>query len=1769
MVKGHGKSSATSATRKKHAKKTVGPQQDESIPKEKKPKKSERGKKKEPRPKMYIPPVKPAPVQPDPLETTGLAHSLPPDLLVVLRSFNKKAQVTKIRALEDLQANWVEKCQKEGEDGTLVYTLVEMLPVWLHHVSSLFVHPSRRVRFLTATLHTSLLHLPPVRDQIFFYLRESASTAQLEAILGTWCIAAHDVDRSVASATLKAWKDAISYPGSPDTADRFVLNDNPRSSLVSFVQRTALDPSGAYAYLNPAPPVVSTPIPKKSGRGLPPVQKAEPESTRSKAEEMEESESDRRARLRVGALGAIRWVLSISPSISEDTLSFLSNPVLWTALHHAESCPWVEIENFGFSQPIVRKSAWGLVQTLLVSQKTQLQTLVPALSPAILRSAWVEPDSTVQSVMWQPLLTFLKEFPSSWEIERAQSLKKDEDADEDDEDEDEDEDEDGEEKERQTKSKEPTASPSTAPSLAYLEFLQFLQLGCSGSPLQGYPTVVIILSTIPSSILASSTSTISPLIEFFTSFWAAIDGRALSSLKRSATSAAFLSSLLECMIFLIKRLRRDESRSPSSESDLAAATSTPTQEAHTLVQEQFARLWEELSTYKLKVEDRAAARLMGQTLDSLYDIDPELYQAAWHTLASLIKRSADTNPTLVSTVLKVFYDRFKDGTPTKEAASMLLGEVLNTVSVESERNLRMEESEGVSAPKGSFELLVSMLDQFREGLFRDSTFTERIDLVTSENAYLLISTSPSLLLSYLQHRKEEQQCLRTWRALLAGYAAHPEAIHKAIRPVLESTQRHVLPKYLKPETDELDELAGRLLAGDSNDLALAQRILLAADYFISFNGFVSLLQNVISTFNLQVDLVLGGDEQPLFTFGSSLDLILSIFKNPPAMLKSLEAFDNLLPSLFIFAYLFPECGINAHSSFGVAKELWAEWLKIASDRQKIAITGAIKAQLRSLITDPQVRPVPEDILRMLAQKPPGLSIDLLFDILPSTVDMQDMLSHLPAHAIDPSLAVINPLVPPSTPAHKHHQHSDRLFDRRGFGSYARATHVLLSLFLEERQLAKQNIWALQHFLALSIYAHDFQSVPSAQSPVFDSKALVSDLTSMILKIRQITTYLLLSSQDENWCQHALSAITDQKYSLPLNPLAQFLVDMINKARESDTVRDARVLGIILEHVLDDIEKPEGELWVMFARKLERSAAETSMTIIRAVVDSATEPLRLDRYRNELAAALLGIPPNRANTEGLLTLRKLAATAPDSESEVVFLPQLRAVNAVKACQDWIGSDEDIDEKVESEMTVLFLNLAPILQNVPGSHWEFIFDVLESNLENSHITEDTSLVQLSRSLRLFIVIQDLALSNKSLRADWEARKVPILTMVRDLATVKLDAAGVSLPRSICRELVLSIVQDLPPSLIDQETLPKMCHLVTDPSNDVQKMAYQLLHSAAKKRTEHLVIEAGVDSEDAVKAELPLELLDILQRNINFNLSDEDDEQNIFGHLLGWMLLFDLFQDASFKVRSSYIEQIRNLNIIVGHFIPCFLGLLQLDEGLTKAFKLDIWAVDEFYVEHYEPGTSFGIPLFAAHLYYRALLTVPSLIHGWLLDCKDRQLTSTITTYTSQHFSPVIIRAELTHVKDPGAVVGIADENMTIKVAAAVNEVVASYLVDEHQLEIKLKIPTDWPLHKIEVKDMKRVGVDENRWRAWILAVQQTIWAHNGRILDGLELFKKNVTLHFEGQVECAICYSIISVMDGSLPRKPCKTCKNRFHAGCLYKWFNSSHSSSCPLCRSDII
>jgi hypothetical protein len=69
--------------------------------------------------------------------------------------------------------------------------------------------------------------------------------------------------------------------------------------------------------------------------------------------------------------------------------------------------------------------------------------------------------------------------------------------------------------------------------------------------------------------------------------------------------------------------------------------------------------------------------------------------------------------------------------------------------------------------------------------------------------------------------------------------------------------------------------------------------------------------------------------------------------------------------------------------------------------------------------------------------------------------------------------------------------------------------------------------------------------------------------------------------------------------------------------------------------------------------------------------------------------------------------------------------------------------------------------------------------------------------------------------------------------------------------------------------------MCHLLMDSSVEVQKMAYRLLHEAAKKLTEHLVIEFAVDTEHTAEAQLPAELIDILQQTLNLGDALEYNE------------------------------------------------------------------------------------------------------------------------------------------------------------------------------------------------------------------------------------------------------------------------------------------------------
>lgn len=257
-------------------------------------------------------------------------------------------------------------------------------------------------------------------EQLLFFVQEMAGADQLELILGTWCMAAHDMDRQLSTYARQSWEKFVSVtrPLGNEASSTLVqgassvstgssklrLDFASFSGIWGFVQRVILDPSAVYLNVNPPQPVVPPPAPKKgASRSTVQVRKDEESSTRSRAEEEEENELDRNARLRMGAFGAAEWALSMwfingvfkicnnfvvalctvclgidtlvhmtqEPKQIEEFITPLDNVALWTILYHAQAAPFVpaEIQSFGWDQPGVRKSAWSLLQTLITSCK--------------------------------------------------------------------------------------------------------------------------------------------------------------------------------------------------------------------------------------------------------------------------------------------------------------------------------------------------------------------------------------------------------------------------------------------------------------------------------------------------------------------------------------------------------------------------------------------------------------------------------------------------------------------------------------------------------------------------------------------------------------------------------------------------------------------------------------------------------------------------------------------------------------------------------------------------------------------------------------------------------------------------------------------------------------------------------------------------------------------------------------------------------------------------------------------------------------------------------------------------------------------------------------------------------------------------------------------------------------------------------------------------------------------------------------------------------
>lgn len=210
---------------------------------------------------------------------------------------------------------------------------------------------------------------------------------------------------------------------------------------------------------------------------------------------------------------------------------------------------------------------------------------------------------------------------------------------------------------------------------------------------------------------------------------------------------------------------------------------------------------------------------------------------------------------------------------------------------------------------------------------------------------------------------------------------------------------------------------------------------------------------------------------------------------------------------------------------------------------------------------------------------------------------------------------------------------------------------------------------------------------------------------------------------------------------------------------------------------------------------------------------------------------------------------------------------------------------------------------------------------------------------------------------------------------------------------------------------------------------------------------------------------------------------------------------------------------------------------------------------------------IELTALHIYFSVALHMPVTVRKWYNNNSNKRLCNLVNEYTVKHISKVICSLEMESVQEKCQERADEDKmnNLIIKARPNAREVYAVYTRDEFRMELTIKLPVNYPLGPVQIDGGKRVGVTDLKWRGWLLRLTTFLAHQNGPILDGIDLWRKNIDNRFEGIEKCMICFSILH-SNYQLPKKKCQTCSKMFHNLCLYKWFESSGNSTCPLCRN---
>jgi len=558
---------------------------------------------------------------------------------------------------------------------------------------------------------------------------------------------------------------------------------------------------------------------------------------------------------------------------------------------------------------------------------------------------------------------------------------------------------------------------------------------------------------------------------------------------------------------------------------------------------------------------------------------------------------------------------------------------------------------------------------------------------------------------------------------------------------------------------------------------------------------------------------------------------------------------------------------------------------------------------------------------------------------------------------------------------------------------------------------------------------------------------------------------------------------------------------------------------------------------------------------------ATSP-QGNRICNELIADATDLKDIEQPIPALRPLVLLNILLQGDELLLDGIPTQRLVYLVKNLVRLLKSD-GTPYALISEILKLLCHIVRPISGVSGEHWEEMLDVVVHLWGHGNDLND-DLPALHSSLRLHDRLKSLVKEapNEDLVEAWDKSFSSLVSgLLHVLKLFEESPQGANQPRAITTDLLQRqlISVTLPPTEV-AELFP----LMASEEQSVQDAAFRLLHRAIPEVQQQNSLDVVLENK---VVHLPEELLSLLLHVPSMQMFSDTREfrekiwLDIRRHLLSWKLILDHFTNASYKLQGYYTDDIKEC----GYLLPLLdfiCDILRIASGKP----LD---ASRYEIKSFNLGTGASLEREAqwlsVHLYYLCLLHLPSLVKDWFIQQKNR-IKSPLESWTQKHMSPLMVSASLETVSEWATTQDAEDRPVTIKTSPRGSELVASIAIDEESPPISLVItlPGAYPLEQATVTSRNRVGVSEKNWQSWIRTFQVIIFS-TGSLVEGLVAFKRNVQGALKGQSECAICYSIIGT-DMQTPNKKCGTCKNNFHSTCLYKWFRSSNSSSCPLCRN---